>query len=60
MKNSLRPSPFLEGQGEQASKTAFYGYVRLRSEEPLREEGPDPELKETKLIKLTGVRDGIF
>ena len=28
MKKSLRPSPFSDGQGEQASKTAFYGYVR--------------------------------
>ena len=38
MKNSLPASTFSEGQGEEASKTAFYGHVRLRSEEPLREE----------------------
>ena len=28
---TLPASPFSDGQGEQASKTAFYGHVRLRS-----------------------------
>ena len=36
MKNALPASTFSEGQGEEASKTAFYDHVRLRSEEPLR------------------------